>query len=157
MRQTLSKTPYATGIVFLLVPVVFIGIALYVTITEGFDKVLLIMFLFTGIFGAVGLNILTRIKNVEFDENRMYILSQNGEVDVPFKNISRAVITSTGINRWKVWKIEYVDLLGHAQSVRFYPRGYVREMDEFFTRLWENNPQIEIDVWLPPDKRDTAQ
>ena len=153
MRQTLSKTPYGTGIVFLLIPVVFIGFALYATITEGFDDVFIVLFLFTGIFGVVGVNIFTRIKSVEFDDSHMYILSRHGEVDVPFKNIKRAVITGTRINRWKVWKIEYRDDLGQEQRIRFYPRGYVKEMDEFFTRVWESNPEVEIDVWIPPDKR----
>ena len=115
------------------------------------------MFFLPGIFGYLSFYILTKIKNVEYDSKYMYIVTRKYETQVSYDEITRVHMTGSSISRWNIWKIDYLDNDGSRLNVHIYPKGYVKELDQFFLQLWERNNDIEIDHWLPPDKRDAAQ
>ena len=83
-------------------------------------------------------------KQVEYDDENMFILSRNEEEVVPLENIIKIKLTMHSINYSNFWKISYTTFGGTVKSVRFLPNSNFKIFKE---TVKLKNDSVKIRNW----------
>jgi hypothetical protein len=88
-----------------------------------------------------------RIKNVEFDDDYMYVSTRKKTEVIPLEKVHKIKITMTSINNYSLWKIGYRDEMDNEKAVRIIPKAWSGNFERFMEIVKLKNDNVNIKNW----------
>ena len=144
MRKRVSSNIRDFRFLFPFIGLLIIAQIIHAGVINRYDRQVVIVEIVV-LFACVGLYFLfDHAKNVEFDQDFMYVMHRSGEEIIPLKDVNRIKYTMTQINNKNMWLIGYYDKNKVEQSVRILPRWFYRHFDEFKNCVRAANNEVKI-------------